>query len=115
MNLRSDRPDPSKKRPHQPQLLVINTDTLKVQAFAGKEFIDHAVLNKESVGTESNGDGTKALLETFRKESTLQSRAVAQALQVRELNQRILAEKTENTRKEYMSWIKALNPHIVVE
>lgn len=115
MNLRSDRPDLTKKHNHQPQLLVINTNTLKVQAFVGKEFIDHAVLNKESIGTEANGDGTKDLLETFRKESTLQSRAVAQALQVKEMNQRILATKEENTRKEYLSWIKALNPHIVVE
>lgn len=114
MNLRSDRPD-TKKAPHQPQLLVINTGTLKVQAFVGKEFIDHAVLNKESIGTHENGAGTMDLLEGFRKESTLQSRAQAQALQVKEISDRILATKEENTRKEYLSWIRALNPHLVVE
>lgn len=114
MNLRSDRPD-NVKPLHQPQLLVINTGTLAVKAFAGKEFIDHAVLNRESIGTQENGAGTMALLEGFRQESSLQSRAQAQALQVKEVQDRILATKEENTRKEYLSWIKVLNPHLVVE
>lgn len=114
MNLRSDRPD-TKKGPHQPQLLVINMGTLAVKAFVGKEFIDHAALNKESLGTHENGAGTKALLEGFRQESTLRSRAQAQALQVKEVQDRILATNEENTRKEYLSWIRALNPHLVVE
>lgn len=113
MNLRSDRPDT--KKPHAPQLLVINNQTLDVKAFVGKEFIDHAKLNRESIGTEANGEGTRALLETFRQESTIESRNAAQALQVKETLDRVLSEKQENSRREYMSWIKALNPGAVVE
>lgn len=114
MNLRSDRPS-TKNVNSKAQLLVINTQTLDIKAFVGKELIDYVQLNRASIGTEANGEGTQELLETFRKESTIESRNLMQALQVKEMTDRILTIKEENSRKEYLSWIKALNPHIVIE